>query len=69
MVETKLHVEELFQKGFLFRDTDGSVAMPANEEMRQQIAESARKPAPGSKQHQAFIFESPVLGGPEPEEV
>ena len=68
MVETKQHVEALFQNGFLFRDADGSVAMPANEEMRQQIAESARKPAPGSKQHQAFIFESPVLGGPEPEE-
>ena len=35
---TKVHVEQLFKDGFLFRDDNGDVVMPANEEMRQQVA-------------------------------
>jgi len=59
---TKAHVEELFKGGFLFRDDNGDIVMPASEEMRQQVAESARKPQEGSHQHTAFVFESPVIG-------
>ena len=59
--DTKAHVEQLFKDGFLFRQEDGSIAMPANDEVRQQVAESARKPAPGSKQHSAFL-DSPAFG-------
>ena len=55
-------MEELFKGGFLFRDENGDIVMPANEEMRQQVAESARKPQEGSHQHQAFVFESPAFG-------
>ena len=61
--ETKAHVEKLFQEGFLFRDENGGINMPASEEVRKQVAESARKPQNGSMQHQAFVFDSPVLGG------
>ena len=32
---TKAHVEQLFRDGFLFRDENGDVSMPANEEVRQ----------------------------------
>ena len=56
---TKAHVEQLFKDGFLFRDDNGDVVMPESEEMRQQVAESARKPHDGSQQHTAFVFESP----------
>ena len=59
---TKVHVEQLFKDGFLFRDENGDVNMPANEEIRHQVAESARKPQEGSNQHRAFIFESPAFG-------
>ena len=60
--ETKAHVEQLFQDGFLFRDDNGIINMPANDEVRQQVAESASKPQEGSKQHAAFLFESPAFG-------
>ena len=33
--DTKAHVEQLFKDGFLFRQEDGSIAMPANDEVRQ----------------------------------
>ena len=33
--DTKAHVEQLFRDGFLFRDENGDVNMPANEEIRQ----------------------------------
>ena len=59
---TKAHVEQLFKDGFLFRDENGDIAMPANEEVRQQVAESARKPQPGSHQHSAFIYDEPEFG-------
>jgi len=59
---TKVHVEQLFKDGFLFRDENGDVNMPASEEIRHQVAESARKPQEGSHQHQAFVFESPAFG-------
>ena len=36
--------------------------MPANDEVRQQVAESARKPQPGSHQHSAFIYDSTEFG-------
>ena len=56
--ETKAHVEKLFQEGFLFRDENGGINMPASEEVRKQVAESARKPQNGSLQHQAFRLSS-----------
>ena len=59
---TKVHVEQLFKDGCLFRDENGDVNMPASEEIRQQVAESARKPQEGSHQHSAFVFESPAFG-------
>ena len=59
---TKVHVEQLFKDGFLFRDENGDVNMPASEEIQQKVAESARKPQEGSHQHQAFVFESPAFG-------
>ena len=46
--ETKAHVEKLFHDGFLFRDDNGVINMPASEEVRQQVADSARKPQNGS---------------------
>ena len=60
--ETKAHVEMLFKQGFLFREADGTIAMPHSEEIRQQVAESARKPQEGSHQHTAFLNESPAFG-------
>ena len=31
---TRDHVADLFANGFLFREEDGSIAMPENEEIR-----------------------------------
>jgi len=52
----------LFKQGFLFREADGTIAMPHSEEIRQQVAESARKPQEGSHQHTAFLNESSAFG-------
>ena len=60
--DTKAHVEQLFRDGFLFREENGEVRMPASEEIRQQVQESARKPVEGSHQHTAFVYESPIIG-------
>ncbi len=42
--EAKAQVEEMFRQGYLFRQEDGGIAIAESEQVRQQVAESARKP-------------------------